>query len=1303
MANNDKPVYRLGINLGSASVAVALVDEENNRVVAKDYRLHHGDMRSAFGGLLKDIQRITGDATLCRTAVCGVNRENIQAQAVNEITALIAGARFAAPLAHSVIEIGGQSSKYVTGLRDGNVQFAINDTCSAGTGSFFEAQAGRLNIALEAFSTLAEKAETIPRIAGRCSVFAKTDIIHLQQGGEKIENILSGLCYATARNYKAAVAGKLPQKPPVLFAGGTVYNAGLLRAIRDVFDLGADDLIISEYAPYISAIGAALCAGDEDAAGRPLAEPRDLFIPTGSKPDQNESSGLPPLFALVKSAGNLYETFPPQQGEPCFLGIDIGSTSTNLVLLDQSCRVVDYQYLRTKGDPKHAVKQGFESLAARFGEDLAISAVATTGSGRHFIGGLIGADGIYDEISAQATAAIHFSPETDTVFEIGGQDSKYISIKDTSVADFQMNKICAAGTGSFIEEQAQKLNIPLGQFGQAALSAQAPCDLGERCTVFIETNINKELSKGASKEDIAAGLCYSVVRNYLHRVVANKPVGEHILLQGGVAHNPAIVAAFKWEFGSRLEAAPYFSVSGAIGAALMVRERVGKNTTSFKSLVCLENIEKNEARRHETKAADAPLPRVDTDPLLFNYRSERDPGKKTIGIPRALVMYSLFPVFNSFFRALGYNVLISDESGEEIIELAQSYTKIEMCYPVKLAIGHTAQLAGSGVDYIFFPSLYALEKSKPKAPPSRMCVCMQKTPHILAASLGLAEQGITLLTMDIDLSKGFLLFMKKLYRLGRRLRHHPIKCLNALKKGIGGMFGYMSAYMKNYRQSQKKATGEATAGKPEFVIVSRGYCLSDPVLSLKLKEMLEERGYRVSYSVHHHKLNIYQQYPNLYWSFGTFLLKTAKTIAARAELYAVYPTYHGCGPDGILSHWFEDETGGKPYLSLEIDEHASKVGVITRLEAFLNSVHGYEKSISRREHGAPLMRDISGFHTEITALDLDRPTVIPYYYPYSALFAACLRSMGYNACELPPTSPESLAKGRSYTRGKEYFSLTALLGDAALYAERNRNAQLLFPQTGGTEVDGLYSYFVYSKLKDKMTVVSPALDRMPEEEASADALFRILLAGDIALCSGSGDLARVMEKAFAMGLPDDEALLRWAHSSREDGDRILITGEPWCIHNAFFQKTIIEQVRSAGLYVTFAPVSEMILFEWQSPGPSKNTGKLEKLLYEIAGVMEPCHIFSPSMAGLRNTADRLCGNFIGGFGRYRIAKAAPYDTHVLGVISAASQHENTGSVLELCPVDHHAPFLSLQFDGDYNPANQLKIDSFLDEIVKRKN
>ena len=223
---------------------------------------------------------------------------------------------------------------------------------------------------------------------------------------------------------------------------------------------------------------------------------------------------------------------------------------------------------------KNAVREGLASLEARLGDSVRVVHAATTGSGRTMVGEFIGADVVRDEITAQARAAVAADPHTDTVFEIGGQDSKYISCSAGNVVDFQMNKICAAGTGSFVEEQAARLGIPLDEYGPLALSATAPVDLGERCTVFVETAINAALAKGAQLSDVAAGLCQSVVRNYLHRVVGAKPVGRHVVLQGGVAYNPAIVAAFRQALGGALTVSPWFAVSGAVGAALLALDEM---------------------------------------------------------------------------------------------------------------------------------------------------------------------------------------------------------------------------------------------------------------------------------------------------------------------------------------------------------------------------------------------------------------------------------------------------------------------------------------------------------------------------------------------------------------------------------------------------------------------------------------------------------------------------------------------------------------------------------------------------------
>jgi predicted CoA-substrate-specific enzyme activase len=1319
-------MYRLGLDLGSASAALALLDE-HNAVLFTDYQLH-GDARSILSGLPEKLAAKYPDIGDCHIAVCGARRAMIQAPPVNEISALVAGVRHIVPEASSIMEIGGQTAKFVTGLcGEGGkkIRFAINDACSAGTGSFFESQTSRLGIELDEYSRLTDKADAVPGIAGSCGVFAKTDIIHLQQEGEKIENILNGLCYAAARNYKASVAGKLTIALPIAFAGGTAFNRGFLRALKNIFALGDSDLIIPEYAPFASAIGAALFA-DVSSFGNIYdfcnIENKKIIDLTG-----NDRAILPPLHNPRIDAENLHGVYAFNPCGACVLGIDVGSTSTKLVLTDGSDHVVDFQYLRTKGNPKEAVRQGLQSLLTRFGGGLQLAAVAVTGSGRYFIGRLIGADAAYDEITAQAASALHFVPDVDTVFEIGGQDSKYISIKNGMVRDFQMNKICAAGTGSFIEEQAAKLKIPMERYGEIALSAEKPCDPGERCTVFIESNVNDCLSKGAGKEDIAAGLCYSVLANYLNRVVGNRPVGNRILLQGGVAYNPALVAAFKGKFGARIEVAPWFSVSGAAGAALLVKKSMTGAKTAFKGLLCLEeqrdtdnkNNSGNEnginreyegvLRKEQERQQQMP------GPLSFAYSPERDPNKKTIGIPRALIVHSLFPLFNTFFRSLGFNVA-AFPTDREIVELSQTYAKTESCYPVKLAIGHTARLAQSGVDYIFFPAVHSLMSPFHKAPRNFACVYMQKAPQMLEKSVGLKERGISLLSIDIEFEKGILspMLLIALYRLGwklgRRTARHSAVCFYALLKGIKSMMDYMKNAQKSEKPSSSRAELSRTEklsndynDRPSFVIAARGYCIADPALNPGIKEMLNEYACKVLSPAHIHvdKRNFHKYYPNLYWSFGSFTLAAAKAIAAQKNLYAVYPAYHGCGPDVLLSHWFEEEMGDKPCLALEIDEHAAKTGVITRVEAFINSVRAHQKANS--EQKAPvshIIRKAAGFYNDITKLNKEIPIIIPCLYPYSTLFAACLRGEGYNAVELPSTSAESLAKGRLFMRGKECFSLTALLGDAALYAEHNQAAQLLFPQPPGAEADGLYSFFVYSKLKNRLSVVSPALEQLPRNPRLFDAVFRVLLAGDIAMHINHAGLFQTMKTVFAKGLPNDETLLQWAQTGRKTGKCILFIGEPWCIHNNLFNSIIVRQIQDAGLQAVYAPFSETLLFELCRQTRSMGAKSLEKLMCAAARALGKNSVFSGSMEYLNRGL--RAGVFNGAFGNYRNAKAfmREYNEHIAGVISASSQYENTGSILELLSPDERRPFLDLRFDGESNPVNRLKLDVFLDGIAK---
>ena len=672
-------MYSLGIDIGYASVKVVLVDGEGE-VRYQRYQLHKGNAKGLVRRFMADLSKdglmseiAYGAATGSGAALFGKDR---YVSSVNEVTALVEGAAAAGSPARSIVEIGGQGAKYITGLGAGNlsgIKIAMNSSCSAGTGSFLEEQVSRLNLELEDYSVLAARAETIPRIAGRCSVFAKTDIIHHQQEGVPVADILMGLAYAVVRNYRVAVMRKLTREQPILFDGGVARNQAVRTALKDVLDLREEDLIVTDQAGVLGAVGAALIAAKQripmNADGLLGSLERTEIVT-----DLNEMP-FPALCAYGSgdSCGkhDLDGAIGRDKKTDCYLGLDVGSTSTNLVLVDGQDRLIAFRYLRTLGNPAAAVRRGLVSLEKEVGDRVNVLGACTTGSGRYMTGRLIGADLVKDEITAQARAAVHLDPAVDTVFEIGGQDSKYISLKDGAVDDFQMNKICAAGTGSFIEEQAKKFNIPLSEIGDMALGADHPINLGERCTVFMETSIASHLGRGAAMADITAGLCYAIVKNYLNRVVGRKKIGNRIFLQGGIAYNQGVVNAFRSLTGKEIVVPPFFSVTGAYGAAILAREAMAGKQTVFKGFdpAPEQDIANAETAPENDPAKDSAFNQSVSALVFQGYDGRLDPQKKTVGIPRALFTYGMFSMFYPIFTELDFNVLLSEPTSEKTIAL----------------------------------------------------------------------------------------------------------------------------------------------------------------------------------------------------------------------------------------------------------------------------------------------------------------------------------------------------------------------------------------------------------------------------------------------------------------------------------------------------------------------------------------------------------------------------------------------------------------------------------------------------------
>lgn len=1279
----------IGLDCGNTTVKLVLLSPTGELLWSK-IAAHRGSAIPAARRLLGELLQWDSGVCGCPVVLTGSAGERLLEicpglSNLGDIPAIHRGVILLAPEARSVIEIGSQSARFLTGFgSELPPQFAVNEHCAGGTGSFFEDQMSRLGLRIEDYSNLVAQAESIPRLSGRCAVFAKTDIIHRQQEGIPTPDILLGLCYAMVRNYKAVIVRSLPVERPVALCGGVAQNAGVVQAVKAVFGLEEEDLIIPDPFLHAAAVGAALAAqeaetcsmgellaslcGQPAAAGR-LVRRSPLSQPAGVSLTDPASSGVIPL-------------------EGCALGIDVGSTSTDLVLMDPDGGLIDFQYLRTAGDPEGAVRRGLEHLRERFGE-LPLLAVGVTGSGRERIGRLIGADAVRDEITAQARAAVHWVPDADTVFEIGGQDSKYISLQGGQVADFQMNKICAAGTGSFVEEQAARMGIPLEEFGPLALTAQAPVELGERCTVFIETAIQSALAQGASQAEVAAGLCQSIVRNYLHKVVGSKLVGRRIVLQGGVAYNPGIVAAFRQEFGDRLTVSPCFSISGAFGVALLALE-TAEGPSRFHGFT--GQGEESPALSPEVQRNIAFYQRG-PQLLLEGYDPAPVPRRKTVGVPFALMIHKFFPMANAFFRHLGYNVLLSPPTNEEIIRLSQQTAQAETCYPVKLIHGHMAWLAEQGVDYIFLPSIHTMKHETSRVEHNYGCVYMQTAPRLAARALRLEERGITLLNPVFDLDFGQEAMASAMLGLGKQLGIPKVRCLPALMSGAQAVRRHTAAVEKQGRDLLASLGPEDKV----LVLITRNYGLSDPVLNMGIPRLLLERGYKVLTLSHlpAHDLDPSADHPNLYWPFGQHILSGAKLVAHHPNLYAVYLTNHGCGPDTTLSYLFRQEMGEKPYLHIEVDEHFSPVGVITRIEAFLQSLES--RPVRPLPEGFRLTAVPSHPTAVVAAPDRTRgPLYVPDLPPFTPYLLDYFRHTRGVEARAMPLGGHSLALGRAETSSKEYLPFPALLGGILDIALRETGPfQGLLPATQGAEADGQYPWAAESVLRrrglERVTLAAPMLERLPETASDPDLLLRAVLTGDVLLCAPP-DRRTELAPAHIPAWEELEALARGIGALPSSGRALAAVGEPFTLFA--LHDGVLDTLEQERWQLLRAPLGEYLWFLWRDAGSALD-GSWAKRMADLGRLLGMQSIFSPDLEVLRGEANRLLPGFAGANGRYRIAKALELGCRSSGVLTLSPRYENTATVLDMTGALEGFPHFHLAMDNDWDEGAWSRLNSFL--------
>jgi len=1067
--SNDKRRVHLGIDVGSVSVNFAVLDDHKH-ILLTEYRRHKGQpLQTAYQLLREGVANFDDReiATLSITGTAGKRLADLLGLPyVNEIISQAKATEFLTPQVNTIVEIGGEDSKLILlsapdeeGKRSIE-DFAMNTICAAGTGSFLDQQASRLGVSIEGeFGKMAMRSVHPPRIAGRCSVFAKTDMIHLQQEATSDYDIVAGLCFAMARNFKATIAKGKSLVPPISFQGGVAANLGMRRAFKEVLDLPEDQFIVPEQFANMGAIGAVLCDLERGNAGnytglKPLAD----YL---SAPKEIEAGHERLVFRPESyNTGQVYQDFKPGEVVDAFMGIDVGSISTNVVVTDREGRVLSKRYLMTAGRPIEAVRQGIEEVGQEIREHVRILGVGTTGSGRYLTGDFVGADVVRNEITAQARGAAHFDPTVDTIFEIGGQDSKFISLENGAVVDFEMNKVCAAGTGSFLEEQAEKLSLNIKEeFASLALSAESPCKLGERCTVFMESDLVHHQQQGATRDNLVSGLAYSIVTNYLNRVVQNKRIGKNIFFQGGTAFNHAVIAAFEAVTGKKVTVPPHHDVTGAIGMALIAGEEYDGKTpsrfrgfdisklkyelSSFECADCANHCEirkvavdnndgtKSElfygsrCEKYEIKEKEEsrwPNMFVEREKLLNNiYDKKVDPDKVKgkVGIPRMLWYYELYPFWKAFFTELGYEVVRSKPTNKTIIHNGVESVSAESCFPVKVAHGHIIDLMDKKVDFILMPSHITMFQDNARTTKSYVCPYVQTAPYVIEGALGLKEKGIEMLTPIIFFERGKKYLYQEMGRFAKRLGVSR----SAIKRAVDAAMEYQVRFFQELPKLGEKALSLLGADDSAIVIVSRPYNGCDPGVNLDLPKKLMDLGVMSipMDCLPVNQVELADEWDNMYWKYGQKILSAVELIRDNPKLYALYITNFGCGPDSFITKFFRYRMTEKPYLQIEVDEHAADVGAITRCEAFLDSLNNidHSKGFTVKPVSIVTIKGTSDHRT------IWIPNMADHAYGVRAAFLA----NGISAEVIPPPDDESLEWGRQFTTGKECYPAILTTGD----------------------------------------------------------------------------------------------------------------------------------------------------------------------------------------------------------------------------------------------------------------------------------
>ena len=1093
----DNKIYRLGIDIGSTTVKLAVLDNQDV-LIHSDYCRHHTDIWPTLMNLFKLLMKQYGDLQF-RSAVTGSAgisvSERLKLPFVQEVIAGSKAVERFIPDVDAVIELGGEDAK-LTFYKDGADQ-RMNGICAGGTGAFIDQMAFFLKTDAAGLNTLAGNSSVIYPIAARCGVFAKTDVQALLNEGAKKEDIAASVFQAVVNQTIEGLASGRKIKGKVGFLGGPLhFQTQLRRRFQETLKLKEDEMVIPENAQVYVAIGAAIAAGNQSNQAISLLEFMER-CKMGQNEIKDSSDHLEPLFAdkteyigFIKrhSQNRIARSDLDSYVGPCFLGMDMGSTTSKAALIDQSGRLLFSVYKNNEGSPLSSAAFILKEMYSKLPKEAFIAYSAVTGYGEELIKSAFSCDIGEVETVAHSTAAEYFLPGVETILDIGGQDMKYIRLQDGVINSVVLNEACSSGCGSFIESFAKSLDMSVVAFSKEGVMAKSPVDLGSRCTVFMNSKVKQAQKDGVSVGDISAGLCYSVIKNTLYKVIKLKhasELGDKIIVQGGTFLNDAILRSFERITEKEVIRPDVAGLMGAFGAALLAKNawKDGMRSTLFgedqlSAFTCHTNVARcgqcannclltinlfGDGKKLITGnrcERGAGIGKKQDIPNLYEYKYKRlfqyqpldknQAPRGVIGIPRALNMYENYPFWFTFFTALGFRVLLSPDSGRKMYEQGMDTVSSDTaCYPAKLVHGHIVSLIRQNVKHIFFPCIPKERQEFNGADNYYNCPMVISYAEVINANVDKLREK------NIVLHHPFLPYNDR--KLLTHRLHDEFQSFGISMKEVESAIDVAWKEDRNVKNDIKRKGEEVLAylkktGRQGVVLSGRPYHL-DPEINHGIPNILIGLGLAVltEDSVAYlgcveRPLRVLDQ-----WMYHSRLYEAADFVSKQDNLQLVMLNSFGCGPDSIAAEQAQEILSryGKIYTMIKIDEVSNLGAVRIRLRSLKAAIQADRKkivnpSVDQQAYNKQSAKVIRDGYTILA------PQMAPIHFE---LFQEAARSEGYKLEVLPTVDKEDIEIGLKYVNNDSCYPSIIVIGQILRALQSGRydldHTAVIMSQTGG--------------------------------------------------------------------------------------------------------------------------------------------------------------------------------------------------------------------------------------------------------------